>query len=71
MMYYLTNLNRMVTSKTALRVGETLVLQCQEGDEEWTQYKTGDTRKTKMKKIPVTPLTTGDNTDTMFDVRRR
>lgn len=71
MMYYLTSQHRMVTSKAALRVGETLLLQCREGDDEWTAYEGVDTAKTKNKKMSSQSLTSGDNPNTMFDVRGR
>lgn len=71
MKYFLTSYHRLVSSKTALKVGETLLLQCGEGDEEWVAYDGGDTAKTKNKKMSSPPLTSGDNTSTMFDVRGR
>lgn len=71
MMYYLTSQSRLVTSKTALRADETLLLQCGEGDDEWVAYSGKDAAKTKNKKSMSQRLTSGDKTNKMFDVGGR
>jgi hypothetical protein len=71
MMYYLTSHHRLVSSKTALKVGEKLLLQCGEGDDEWVEYDGKDAAKTENKKMMSQQLTSGDKPNTMFDVGGR
>ena len=71
MIYYLTSQNRMVVSGVELRVGETLVLQCVEGDTEWTPYQPDHRARVKIKKTSRQDLTGDDQSGTMFDVRKR
>jgi hypothetical protein len=69
MIWFLTSLHRVLESKATLRVGEKILLQCCEGDKEWTPYTGSTTAPVKNKKIQSQGLTDGCTPDIMLNVK--